>query len=127
MKSFNTIIASLALFGLIGCSTTTASRNGEKGSAQAAQRLLTDDQNALAAADAEYKDSILKHGEGSDQAVKAKTAFDNARNKYIADQQHVAQWRRVQAEQPNPVEAATQPATPATTAGASGTTANPSK
>src|SRR3954464_11423005 len=110
------VILTLTALVFAGCS----SMGHNKGTARAAQQLLTDDQNLLAQADANYKDAILKHGEGSDQATQAKTRPDNARTKNVAAQQHVEQWRRIQNAEPNPVESATQPSAIQATQGASG-------
>jgi hypothetical protein len=118
MNRTSMILSLAGLLSVAGCSSMGGSAN--KGTASAAQQMLAQDQNALAQADAEYKDAILKHGEGSKQAISAKTHRETARNKYVADQQHVEQWRRVQATEPNPVESATLNSQ--STQGASGST-----
>jgi hypothetical protein len=98
------LLAVLLTFGTFGCATSA-----RKGSAQAGQNLLIEDQKKIEEANAAYKDAILQHGESSDEAVKAKTALDNAKNNYMADQTHVQQLQRMEA-QPNPVDSSTHPA-----------------
>ena len=76
MKNIATGMLLFAMVGLSACAMTNKT-SGER-SAQASQKLILDDQRDIEKADAHYKDIVLKHGESSDEAVKAKTQLDNA-------------------------------------------------
>jgi hypothetical protein len=84
----------LAMVGLSGCASW-----GRHSSADASQKLLLNDQRDIEKREARYKDAVLKHGESSDEAVEAKTEWDNAKNKLAADQIHVQQLQNIEARQ----------------------------
>ncbi len=84
------VIFAISGLGISGCATSP-----KKGSPEAGQQLLKDDQAAVNKADANYKDNVLKHGEPSREAVKAKAELDNAKNKLAADEVHVQQLQTI--------------------------------
>ena len=94
----NTILmgALVVLMGLSGCST---SKPSTVTSAEQGQKLLAEDQRAIEKAEAEWKEAVLKHGASSDEAVKAQTALDQAKNKLAADQTHVQQLQQIEARE----------------------------
>jgi hypothetical protein len=97
-----------AALSAAGCSSMGHS---DGGSARASQELLLNDQKEIEQADSRYREAILKYGATSNETVAAKTALDNAKNKYVADQQRVQQLQGVN-QQPDPVETTTRPAPP---------------
>ncbi len=86
-----------AAVGLSACSMFQ--KNAPKGSPEASTELLREGEKKIAEAEAHYRDVVLRHGESSNEAVKAKTQWNNAKNKYSANQTHVEQLQRMDSEQ----------------------------
>jgi hypothetical protein len=72
-------------------------KSPEKGSPEASRKLLQSGEKEIAAAETNYKATVLKHGESSNEAVKAKTEWNEAKNKYSANQTHVQQLQAIDA------------------------------
>ena len=91
-----TRLALALTIGFTGCSMFH--RRAAKGSPQAQENLLQKGEQDIARAEAKYKEIVLKHGESSIEAVQAKTDWNEAKNKYAANQTHVQQLQRMDAE-----------------------------
>jgi hypothetical protein len=96
MKNAMTAVLMFAMVGLSACATT---RTSSQQSETASQKLILEDQQAIEKADRKYKDTVLKNGESSNEAVKAKTNLDNAKNKLAADEMHVQQLQKIHASE----------------------------
>ena len=125
MKMINTFTA-IAIFTLAAGTTGCAMfhHSPAKGSDKAGQELLTEDQAAIQNADANYRDTVMKHGQNSAEGVRANGILENAKNKYAADQQHVQQLQQLNNVQTNPGDSTTAPAaaSPQSNAGGSNST-----
>lgn len=90
----------VGLAGVVVClsACTMFQKSPVKGSPEARTEVLSNDEMEITKAQTRYQDAVLKHGEGSDQAVKAKNEWDKKKAQYAADQVHVQQLQRMDSE-----------------------------
>ena len=86
----------VAAISLSACSMFQ--RSPAKGSPEARTQLLRKGEIEVAKAETHYRDVVLKHGESSSEAVQAKTDWNDAKNKYAANQTHVGELQRMDSE-----------------------------